>query len=158
MRIPTKLLAVVLTVLSLFTLAACGGSAAATLADIPAYPGATELKPGESNIADTLANNNQADAAMRGQLGVGGKTEQKGFNLPKDAKWDQIKGFYDEKLKAGGWSTNSLVSGIMDQANQGNTLFPTSNWQKGTQNVTVVMVTSPTNADEKQLVISLSSQ
>jgi hypothetical protein len=158
MRTLTRLLAVVLTVLTLFTLAACGGSAAATLGDIPAYPGATELKPGESNLGDTLANNNQADAAMRGQVGVGGKTEQKGFNLPKDAKWDQIKGFYDEKLKASGWGTNSLVGGIMDQANQGNTLFQTSNWQKGTQNVTVLMVTSPTNADEKQLIISLSSQ
>ena len=158
MRTLTKLLAVVLAVLTLFTLAACGGSAAATLGDIPAYPGATELKPGESNLGDTLANNNQADAAIRGQVGVGGKTEQKGYSLPKDAKWDQIKGFYDEKLKAGGWGTNSLVGGIMEQANQGNTLFQTANWQKGTQNVTVVMVTSPTNADEKELVISLSSQ
>src|SRR5262245_21116495 len=158
MRIPTKLLAVVLTVLTLLTLAACGGSAAATLNDIPAYPGATELKPGESNIADTLANNNQADAAMRGQIGVGGKTEQKGFNLPKDANWDQIKAFYDEKLKAGGWGTNSLVSGIMDQANQGNGLFQTANWQKDKQNVTIVMVTSPTEPDVKELVVSLSTQ
>jgi hypothetical protein len=158
MRALTKLFAVVLTILTLFTLAACGGSAAATLNDIPAYPGATELKPGESNIADTLANNNQADAAMRGQVGVGGKTEQKGYNLPKDANWDQVKAFYDEKLKAGGWGTNTLVSGIMDQANQGNDLFQTSNWQKGTQNVTVVMVVSPVNADEKQLIVSLSSQ
>jgi hypothetical protein len=158
MKLSTKLFAVVLTMLTLFTLAACGGSAAATLNDIPAYPGATELKPGESNIADTLANNNQTDAAMRGQLGVGGKTEQKGYNLPKDANWDQVKAFYDEKLKAGGWGTNSLVSGIMDQANQGNSLFQTTNWQKGTQNVTVVMVVSPTNADEKQLIVSLSSQ
>jgi hypothetical protein len=158
MRIPTKLFAIVLTVLTLLTLAACGGSAPATLGDIPAYPGATELKPGESNIADTLANNNQNDTAIRGQLGVGGKTEQKGFDLPKDAKWDQVKSFYDDKLKAGGWSTNSLVSGVMEQANQGNSLFQTANWQKGTQNVTIIMVTSPTNADQKQMIVSLSSQ
>ena len=56
-------LAALLTVLALVTLAACGGSPPATLSDIPAYPGTAELKPGESNIADTLAKNNQTDAA-----------------------------------------------------------------------------------------------
>jgi hypothetical protein len=153
----TKLLAAILTICALL-LAACGGSPAATLADIPAYPGAAELKPGEDNIANTLANNNQADAALRAQLGTGGKTEQKGFNLPKDAQWDKVKSFYDEKLKASGWGTNSLVGGIMEQANQGNDLFKTANWQKDKQNVTIVMVTSPATPDQKQLIVSLSTQ
>ena len=153
----TKLFAAILTICALL-LAACGGSPPATLADIPAFPGAAELKAGDSNIADTLANNNQADAALRAQLGTGGKTEQKGFSLPSDAKWDQIKSFYDEKLKASGWGTNSLVSGIMEQANQGNDLFQTANWQKDKQNVTIVMVTSPTDNAQKQLIVSLSSQ
>ena len=158
MSIRNRLFAVLLALVALLTLAACGGSSPAALTDIPVFPGATELKPGESSIADTLANNNQADAALRAQLGTGGKTEQKGFSLPQDAKWDQIKSFYDEKLKASGWGTNSLVSGIMEQANQGNDLFQTANWQKNKQNVTIIMVTSPVNADEKQLLVSLSSQ
>jgi hypothetical protein len=158
MTIRIRLFTALLTLATLVALAGCGGSPAAALADIPAYPGATELKPGESNIGDTLTKNNQMDAALRTQIGAGGKTEQKGFNLPKEATWDQIKGFYDEKLKAGGWSTNSLVSGIMEQANQGNDLFQVANWQKAGQNVSVVMVTSPVNAAEKQLIVSLSSQ
>ena len=158
MTIRTKLTAAAVLILALVALAACGGSPPATLGDIPSYPGAVELKPGESKLADTLAKNNQADAAIRGQLGTGGKTDQKGYSLPKDAKWDQIKGFYEDKLKAGGWSTNSLVSGIMDQANQGNSLFQTANWQRDKQNVTIVMVTSPTEPDVKELVVSLSSQ
>ena len=154
-----KQFAAVLLVLSLLgLLAACGGSSPATLADIPAYPGSKELQPGESTIADTLANNNQTDAAMRARLGTGGKTEQKGFDLPNDANWDQIKSFYDEKLKAGGWGTNNLVSGIMEQANQGNELFRTANWQRNSQNVTIVMVTSPVDGSQKQLIVSLSSQ
>jgi hypothetical protein len=139
-------------------IAACGGGQAATLGDIPAYPGAVELQAGASTIADTLASNNQADAAMRQQLGVGGSTEQKGYSLPRDTSWEQVKGYYDEQLKAAGWGTNSMVSGIMEQANQGNELFRTANWQKGGQNVTVVMLTSPTDAAQKELVISLSSQ
>jgi hypothetical protein len=85
MQTYTKLFATVLTILALAVLAACGGTPA-TLNDIPAYPGATELKPGESHLGDTLAQNNQQDAALRGQLGVGGKTDQKGYSLPKDAK------------------------------------------------------------------------
>lgn len=154
----TKLIAALLTILTLIALTACGGSQAATLNDIPAYPDAVELKPGESRLADTLAQNNQADAAMRGQLGTGGKTDQKGYRLPGEASWDQVKGFYEEKLKADGWSTNSLVGGIMEQANQGNEAFRIANWQRGQQNVSVIMLTSLTNAGEKELVISLSSQ
>ena len=153
----SRLSVALLIVLVAAGLSACGGKPAA-LADIPAYPGAVELKPGESTLAETLAQNNQADAAMRGQLGVGGKTEQKGYRLPTESGWDQVKSFYDEKLKAGGWSTNSMVSGIMDQANQGNDLFRTANWQKSGQNVTVIMLTSPTDSTVKELIISLSSQ
>lgn len=158
MTIHTKLFCVTLTLIAIALLAACGGSPPATLSDIPTYPDAVELKPGESTIGDTLAQNNQMDTALRGQLGVGGKTEQKGYRLPKDVQWDQVKGFYEEKLKAAGWSSNSLVSGIMEQANQGNDLFRIVNWQRGSQNVSVIMLTSPTNADEKELIISLSTQ
>src|SRR5262249_25022644 len=52
----TKLLAAILAICALL-LGACGGSPPATLADIPAYPGAAELTAGESNIANTLAKN-----------------------------------------------------------------------------------------------------
>lgn len=158
MSIRTKLVTTVLVVLALGLLASCGGSPPATLTDIPAYPDAVELKPGESSLADTLGQNNQADAALRAQIGTGGKTEQKGYNLPSGATWDQVKSFYEDKLKAAGWNTNSLVSGIMDQANQGNDLFHVANWQRGSQNVSVIMLTSPTTPDTKQVIISLSSQ
>ncbi|HWQ14384.1 MAG TPA: hypothetical protein VNL77_16410 [Roseiflexaceae bacterium] len=147
-----------LALLAALALAACGASKPATLDDIPAYPGATVLQPGESRLADTLAQNNQTDAALRGQLGVGGKTEQRGYSLPADVSWPQVKGFYDERLKAGGWTTNSMVSSIMEQANQGNELFQTANWQKGSQNVTVVMMTSPMDPAVKELIVSLASQ
>jgi hypothetical protein len=153
-----RLAAALLAGLALLALAACGAPKAATLDDIPTYTGAVALQPGESTLASTLADNNQADAAMRGQLGVGGKTEQRGFSLPAAATWPEVKAFYDEKLKAGGWGTNSMVSGIMEQANQGNELFQTANWQKGGQNVTVIMLTSPTDPQQKELIISLSSQ
>ena len=111
-----------------FLLASCAAApATATLTDLPVYTGAVELKPGESSLADTLANNNLADTAIRSNLGTGGKTEQRGFRLPADSSWDKIKAFYDEKLKADGWGTNSTISSIMEQANQGNNLFQSAN-------------------------------
>lgn len=153
-----KCLSLLLALVTMFTLAACGGSSKVSLNDLPVYPDAVELKEGESAIADTLANNNQTDAALRGQIGVGGSVEQKGFSLPTDTNWDDVKAFYDEKLKADGWGTNSMVSGIMEQANQGNDLFRTANWQKNKQNITVMMVASPVNPDEKELILSLATQ
>lgn len=149
---------VLLALLALLALAACGGSAPATLADIPAYPGATELQAGEDAIGNTLAQNNQADAALRAQLGTGGKTDQKGYTLPAATAWEDVKKFYDEKLTAGGWSANNLLGGIMDQATQGSSMH-LANWQRGTQNVSIIAITVPsTTGDQQKLLISLSSQ
>ena len=102
MKSTMRLLTLLTLLLSALLLGACG-SKPVTLADLPVYPGATELKPGESSIADTLKNNGQQDAAMRQAAGVGGSTTQKGFNLPADATWDQVKAFYTDKLKASGF-------------------------------------------------------
>jgi hypothetical protein len=154
----SKCFRILLAVLAVFALAACGGSSQVGLNDLPVYPDAVELKEGESVIADTLANNNQTDVAFRGQIGMGGSVEQKGFSLPAGTSWDDVKSFYDEKLKADGWGTNSMVSGIMEQTNQGNDMFQTANWQKNKQNVTVMILASPMNPDEKELILSLSSQ
>ena len=68
MKTTTRLL---IMLFSALLLGACGSKPVA-IADMPVYPGATELKPGESNIADTLKTNGQQDAAMRQAAGVGG--------------------------------------------------------------------------------------
>ncbi len=135
-------------------LAACGGGdEKATLASIPAPNGGTELDP---NIAKTLGSNNTADALLRAQLGSGGSTEQKGYNLAADAKWDDIKKFYDDKLKGDGWGTNSTLDAALSAANA-NDLFKMANWQKGSQNVSVIMITDPIDTAKKNLVVSLTT-
>ncbi len=150
------------TVMGLF------GGGAVAIGDLPVYPGATELKEGESNIGDTLAQNMEQDAAMRQAMGAlgSGKVEQKGFQLPADATWDQVKSFYSKELEGAGWSSGlggiagSMVdvNAMMEAANQGNELFQTAIWSKSKQNLTVVMVTDPTDQTQKQLIFSLSSQ
>jgi len=148
----------------LVSLSACGGSVSS--GDLPKFPGATELKAGESTIGSTLAQNMKTDSAMRQAMGAGGKIEQKGFTLPGDASWEQVKAFYDKELKAAGWESGLGgvaggmvdVNAVMGAANQGNDLFQTAIWSKGKQTLTVAMVVSPTDRTQRQLILSLSSQ
>lgn len=164
MRATSRLFFVLLGLSLALILGGCGGSAPATIADLPTYPGAVELKPGESVIGDTLEQNMQQDAAMRESMGLGGSTEQRGFSLPADADWAAVKGFYTEQLKAAGWQEGmggpggNMASQMMEQANQGNDLFQTTMFSKGKQVLTVVRVASPTDPDTVELVLSLSTR
>ncbi|HEX7502694.1 MAG TPA: hypothetical protein VF451_04680 [Acidobacteriota bacterium] len=148
----------------LMVLPGCGGSVAS--GDLPTYPGAVELKAGSSAIGGTLAQNMKQDAGLRQAMGAGGKIEQRGFTLPAGATWDQVKGFYDKELKAGGWQSGlggaagSFVdiNAVMGAANQGNDLFQTAMWSKGKQTLTVAVITGPIDKKERQLILSLSTQ
>ncbi len=142
-------------------LTACSGPV--SMNDLPAYPGAVEHKAGQSQIGNTLAKNAQTDAAMRSAVGVGGKTEQKGYRLPKDAKWEDVKRFYDDKLGAAGWSSGAggvmggMVSDVLNAANQSNNLSQTTLYSRGKQTLTVIVVTNPTKKGERDLLLSLST-
>lgn len=163
MKTTSRLLALISMLISVLLLGACS-SKPATIADLPVYPDATELKPGESNLADTLQQNGQQDAAIRQSAGVGGSTEQKGFSLPADATWDAVKSFYTEKLKASGWAEGmggpggSMASDIMSQVNDSNELFKTTMFSKAKQVLTVMRITDPTDPANVQLILSLSTQ
>ncbi|HJZ46698.1 MAG TPA: hypothetical protein VKE41_06015 [Roseiflexaceae bacterium] len=144
MKSRNRIFAVVLALLFVLALTACGGGAPASLSDIPTYPNAVALKPGENPMADTLAKNVQQAGAM------GAKLDQKIFTLPKDASWDQIKGFYSEKLTSAGWSSTSLP--IPD-----NDMFKMTVWTKGGQSLTVGQLTEPVSKDSF-LLFSLATQ
>ena len=144
---------IALALIALIAVLAACGSAPATMNDIPALPNATAL---DANIANTLANNMQQDAALRQAMGASGKTEQKGYSVPKSTSWDSVKNFYAEKLKATGWETNSMVSNIMAQANTMNDAHQTEMWKKGNQTLTVILLNDPTKSD-KQVLLSLST-
>src|SRR5690242_21326939 len=77
MKFLNRSFAIALALVFVFALAACGGGAPATLNDIPTYPNATALKPGENPMADTLAKNVQQAGAM------GAKLDQKIFTLDR---------------------------------------------------------------------------
>jgi hypothetical protein len=131
-----KMVLLITLLMAVSVLAACRGGVV-TLSDIPVYSGATLLQPGQDPIADTLVQNMEQDASLRGGLGVGGSMEQIAYRLPAGATWEQVKSFYDKELDAAGWKSGvggpagSMASTIMESANAGNTLFQTAIWSKG---------------------------
>jgi hypothetical protein len=143
---------------------ACGGKSAG-IGDIPAYPGATELKADNNAIGNTLAKNTEQDAAMRKAMGAGGSTVQKGFALPADATWDGVKAFYEKELKAQGWNTGlgGIAGGIdvnsmVSTATQGAANAPqTMIFSKGKQTLTMIWTPIPVK-NEKTLIFSLSTR
>ncbi len=165
MKTKTLFASLVVLAVSLVVLTACGGGATA-VKDLPVYTGAVELKPGESAVGDTLSKNMQQDAALRQAMGAGGKTEQEGFKLPANTTWDQVNAFYDKELKAAGWSSGlggiagSLVdmNAVMKTANEGNDLFKTAIWSKDKQTLALVMTTNPTDPNDEELLLSLSTR
>ena len=144
MKNRTMLLVFALLAVSAIAMTACGGSAQpVTLNDIPAYTGAKEFKPGESAIGDTLAKNMQTNSALTQAAGTGGKLEQKGFSLPDGTTWDLVQKFYDDKLKAAGWNTNSTAANVLAVVNQQNDAFQMVNYLRGNQNLSIIRMTDP---------------
>jgi hypothetical protein len=144
MKFHNRIFAAALAILFVLALAACGGGAPATLDDVPAYPNATALKPGENAMADTLAKNVQQAGAM------GAKLDQKMFTLPEDTSWDKVKGFYTDKLTGAGWTAANLP--IPD-----NDMVKMTVWTKGGQSLTVGQITEPVSKNNF-LLFSLATQ
>ncbi len=139
------------------------GSKAATVSQIPTYPGAVALKPGDDPVADTLEKNMQQDASLRASMGAGGKIEQQAFKLPADATWDAVKAFYDQKLTADGWKSGvgglggSIASQALEAANQGSDAMKLAMWSKGKQVLTVFRLMADPTATQPYLIYSLNT-
>lgn len=150
-----------LAVVMLLALTACGGiggTSPVTASDLPAYPGATALDANDSRLAKTLSQNSQQITALTQSAGVNGKTEQKGFALPKETTWDNVKKFYDDKLKAAGWAEPGGVTGnVLAQVNGMNDAFQTATYLRGNQTLAVVRLVDPISKDAS-LIFSLSTR
>lgn len=145
---------------------AAGCAKPVTMADIPTYPGATELKESGDPIGTSLSQNMRTDAAVRDAAGIGGKMGQKGCRLPTNTIWSDVRGFYDGKLKASGWSSSDnngmggsaadMANNVLNVANSINTVAQTAVWTMGKQTLTVTMMANPVNSTERTVILSLS--
>lgn len=148
--------------LFVFILAACGAKPA-TIADLPVYPNATALNPGDDPVADTLVQNMAQDAQIRTSAGVGGSIEQKAFRVGADASWDAVNKFFTDELTGNGWQSGmggpggDIANDIMNQVNTDNDLFQTTIFSKGKQSLTIVRMTDPSNPEAVYLILSLAT-
>jgi len=90
----------VLALLIVSVLAACGGSAPApvTYSQLPLFTGATEtanaaLTTSLGGLLDQL----KADSTIK-------STEGKAFDVPAGTSWDAVKSFYSAALEKAGWT------------------------------------------------------
>lgn len=163
MKLKNSLLTSVLFACLLGLLVACGGGSAITASDIPAYPDAVLLQPGDDQLADTLLQNAEQDAALRSSLGVSGSLEQVAYKLPAETSWDQIKSFYGDELEGDGWESGiggpggNLANDLMESVNSSNELLQTGSWSKGDQIITLIRNVNPTAMNEIYLIISLNT-
>lgn len=140
----------------------CGGGAASS-ADLPTYPGAVLLKPGEDPVADTLAKNMEQDAAIRQSMGAGGKIEQKAYRLPADGNWEAVKAFYDKELQAAGWKSGlggiagDIANQALEAANQGSDMMKFAMYSKGKQTLTIFRLMDSPSASQAYLIVALNS-
>lgn len=143
-------------------LSACG-SKAVEISDLPVFPNATALQPGDDPIADTLANNAEQDAALRGNIGIGGSVKQQAYRLPEGTSWDDVKSFFNGELDSAGWDqglggiAGNIAGDALESANAGNEYFQTTIYSKGKQNLTVFRMVDATNPDQPYLILSLAS-
>jgi len=162
MKTRSTFMLIVVLMMGAVILAACGSSAV-EIGDLPVYPDAVALQPGDDPIADTLANNAKQDQAVRSDLGVGGSVVQKAFRLPEGTTWDQVKSHYDSEMDVIGWESGlggiagGFAGDVLESANAGNDLFQTTIYSKDKQNLTVFRMADTTNPNQPYLILSLAS-
>ncbi len=168
MKQKSGLVFLVMLAAGLWLLTACGSKPAA-MTDIPVYPQAIELKPGESEVDEVLANNIKDDAVMRKVMepvASGGRLEQKSFELPEGTKWENILDFYQENLTQAGWSIGfggvprqvADVATVLDDSDQGSKPFQATLFIKGKQYLGIVMVTPFPDENYQELQLSLVTE
>lgn len=150
--------------LAVLLVAAGCGRAPATLAELPAYPGAVELAAGDIGAGDTVASAMRRDASARAAAGLGGRVEQKGYRLPPGARWGEVRAFYAERLGAAGWKPGAggrlaagIAANVLGLGTRGRDPVESASWSRDGQTVTVLVVSRPDD-QPGELVVSLSTR
>jgi hypothetical protein len=130
--------------LLLLLLAACGGSPPVTMSDIPRFPGATLVEPGQSEAGDNLAQS-LAGQALQSSVLV--------YRLPEGGSWEEVKAFYADELAKEGWNASMNLSPAAPSANAG--------WTRGSldqEQALLLDLSSDDTTGEPFLLVALFSE
>lgn len=118
MRLHTRIMGIILTILVLFSITGCGGQPVA-FADLPVHPDAQPLQAGQNTLADSVANSFTQSVSSEKV-----KVDLQLYAIPEGTSWDQIKSFYADKLGGTDWKAAS-------ELNQDSEAFKTVGWTRG---------------------------
>jgi len=127
------------------------------ISELPTYPGATELKPGESQVIDPLFGPAQRETPPFIGLGIEVEKSQRNFRMPPDTTFADVKAFYTDKLLAGGWREDPAMREFTDNANQQVTNMQGAVWVRVDQSLLIVMATDATTG-EKEVTLSMATR
>lgn len=154
----------IVTLLALVSFAACSvdaggrviGGQPVPIGELPAYPGATELKVGESKIIEPIFGPAQRETPPFIGLGIEVLKTQRDFRVPKDVTFNQIKAFYADKLQAGGWRQDPAMRVFTDNANDQIENVQGAIWVRVDQTLLIVLARNPADG-AKELTLSLAT-
>jgi hypothetical protein len=117
MRFAKRLPALLLVLVALVALTACGGEPV-SFEELPIHPAASPLDAGSHPMADSVADSFRQAV---GQEGV--QLDMQLYALPDETSWEEIQSFYAESL-AGDWKSEPRLS-------QDSSAFKTVGWARG---------------------------
>lgn len=164
-RISVLLIPLAVTILALMSIAACSvqaggrviGGQPVVISELPIYPGATELTPGQSKIIEPIFGPAQRETPPFIGLGIEVVKSQRDFSVPPDTTFNQIKSFYSDKLKAGGWREDPAMRVFTQNANEQTTNLQGAIWVRVDQTLLIVLARNP-DTGEKELQLSIATR
>lgn len=148
MRIPRTVLLLWLIVTLTVLLAACSGSAPATLQDIPVYAGSQPVDPGSNYITEAMFNaigQSISDQNLTSQISL--------YSLPDGTGWDNVKQFYTGEV-GGDWKAAADLTQESDVIN-------IIGWQRGSgasEQVLIVGQAQDPLSNQEFLILGMFSE
>jgi hypothetical protein len=151
-------------ILALVLLAGCGvpsggrviGGQPIQISELATFPGAQELKPGQSTVIDPLFKAAQDEPPPFIGLGIEVAKSYRTFRLPQGTTFADIKSFYADKLQSAGWREDGAMRVFTTQANASNPNLQGGLWVRIDQTLLAVLATDP-GSGSKELMLSLAT-
>lgn len=126
------------------------------IGELPTYPGAVELKVGESKIIDPIFLAAQHEAPPFIGLGIEVSKVQRTFQVPKETTFADVKAFYADKLQAAGWREDPAMRVFTNQLNTTSPNLQGAIWVRVDQTLLIAWATDPASG-EKEVTLSLAT-
>jgi len=162
MRQPSSIL-IVLALLAVY-LVGCAvpsggrviGGEPVSIDELPTYPGAVELKSGESKVIDPVFGPAQRETPPFIGLGIEVLKSERNFQVPPQTTFADVKAFYADKLQSAGWREDPAMRVYTSQVNESSPRLQGGIWVRVDQTLFIALATDPATG-AKEVTLSLAT-